>query len=73
LILAIPGIYFYRSLKCLFTLFAGENAGSSVKFLLSNLDRNFRVSQYVEIPIRMFRVASLGPDCKEAIAISYKH
>src|SRR2546429_5088069 len=73
LILAIGGKYFYCPLKRLFSLIAGENAGGSSKFLTANLNRNFRVSQQVEIPIRMFRMPSFGRDRKKAITISHKH
>ena len=58
LILAIRGKYFYCPLKRLFSLIAGENAGGGSKFLTANFDRNFRVGQQVEIPIRMFRMPS---------------
>jgi len=73
LILPIGGKYFYCSLKRLFSLIAGENAGGGSKFLTANFDRNFRVGQQVEIPIRMFRMPSFGRDRKEAITISHKH
>ena len=58
LILAIRGKYFDCSLKRLFSLIAGENASGGSKFLTANFDRNFRVGQQVEIPIRMFRMPS---------------
>src|SRR5207247_7128703 len=60
LISSIGGKYFYRSPKRLFSLIAGENPGCGIKFLATNLNRNFRVSQQVEIPLRMFRMASFG-------------
>src|SRR2546426_1354740 len=66
-LLLISGIgrkYFYCSLKRLFSLIAGENQGRGLKFLTANLDRHFRVSQQVEIPLGMFRMASFGRDCK---------
>ncbi len=59
LICGIGRKYFYSSPKRLFSLIAGENPGCGIKFLATNLNRNFRVSQQVEIPLRMFRMASL--------------
>ena len=73
LISSIGGKYFYRSPKRLFSLIAGENPGCGIKFLATNLNRNFRVSQQVEIPLRMFRMASFGRYCNDAITISNKH
>src|SRR5260370_463025 len=64
LICAIGRKYFYCSLKRLFSLIAGENPGGGIKFLATNLNRNFRVSQQVEIPLRMFGIASFGRYCK---------
>src|SRR2546423_14033844 len=64
---------FYCSLKRLFSLIAAENPGRGLKFLTANLDRHFRMSQQVEIPLGMFRMASFGRDCKEAITIGHQH
>src|SRR5216684_3178572 len=62
LIAGIGGKYFYRSRKRLFSLIARENPGGGIKFLATNLNRNFRVSQQVQIPLRMFRMASLSTE-----------
>src|SRR5260221_5651369 len=70
LIGGIGGKYFYCSRKRLFSLIARENPGGGIKFLTTNLNRNFRVSQQVQIPLRMFRIASFGRYCKYAITIS---
>src|SRR6266436_1732926 len=64
LISSIGRKYFYCFLKRLFSLTAVENAGGGLKFLTANLNRNFRVSQQVEIPLGMFWRASFGCDCE---------
>src|SRR5260370_36195854 len=60
---AIGGKYFYCSRKSLFSLIARENPSGGIKFLATNLNRNFRLSQQVQRPLRMVLIASVGHYC----------